>query len=145
MWSERPGKPPIMTKQAIAIAIASKIAEIDALLADHPACVDWVIEVHPELSFLSIATKLGSSFAEGLPPKKRTTGHAARTTLIASVMPDSTGQLAAIAWPRYEVGRDDPLDAYAALWSAHRHGHAVSEILGGGERDERGLLQRMIV
>ena len=132
-----------MTKQAI--AIASKIAEIDALLADAPSRRDWVVEVHPELSFLALAKSLPSVFAAGFPSKKRTPGYTIRKGLIEEALPCAKDQLAAPPWLRRAAARDDPLDAYVALWSAHRHHHGVSETLGGHERDERGLLQRMIV
>jgi Protein of unknown function (DUF429) len=92
---------PIMTKQAI--AIGTKIAEVDALLTERPKRRDWVVEVHPELSFLRIATTPGSPFAHGLPRKKRTTGYAARLGLVAEVTPDSDAQLTAITWHRADV------------------------------------------
>lgn len=137
------GNHPIMTKQAI--AIGPKIAEVDKLLASRRDRQDWLTEVHPELSFLAIAKSLHSPLAAGLPLKTRAAGYKARLQLIEGVMPGGKHELAAVAWLRRDVGRDDPPDAYAALWSAHRHHHRVCDTLGGGESDERGLLQRMIV
>jgi predicted RNase H-like nuclease len=134
---------PIMTKQAI--AIGTKIAEVDALLTERPKRRDgWWRFI---LSCLSCGSRrpLDPRSLTDSRRKKRTTGYAARLGLVAEVTPDSDAQLAAITWPRADVARDDPLDAYAALWSAHRHRHGVSETLGGHEHDERGLLQRMVI
>ena len=37
------------------------------------------------------------------------------------------------------AARDDVLDAYALLWSAHRAWRGEARVLGGSEQDERGL------
>jgi predicted RNase H-like nuclease len=80
------------------------------------------VEVHPELSFLALAQALGRPEAQiGLPRKQRSAGKTLRRALLTAVTPDIEGQLAAVSWPRTQVGVDDVLDAYAALWSARRY------------------------
>ena len=99
----------------------------------------WSVEVHPELSFLALA---GASRA--LPPKRRTDGLRVRRELLAAVAPDGELRLGAWAAPRRDAALDDLLDAYAALWSARRHAAGGADVLGDGERDERGLLMQMV-
>jgi predicted RNase H-like nuclease len=138
-----PGRHPIMARQAI--AIAPRIAALDALLTERPERQQWLVEAHPELSFLALARARGQLAADAqLPPKRSGTGGSLRAALIADALPDSEERIAAAPWPRREVARDDLLDAYAALWSALRHRAGTAMVLGG-ERDERGLLKRIVV
>lgn len=137
---------PVMTKQSM--AIAPKIAEADELLAADSARQEWLIEVHPELSFLALARALGRLEAStGLPRKKRTAGRAVRTSLIAAEFPDAPARIAAVEWSTTEVARDDILDAYAGLWSALRFVRRRPEliVLGDGSRDDAGILAQMVV
>ena len=64
--------------------------------------------------------------------------------LLAAVAPDGELRLGAWAAPRRDAALDDLLDAYAALWSARRHAAGGADVLGDGERDERGLLMQMV-
>jgi len=133
----RAGDHPVLSHQAV--GLFARIAEADALLAERPARQAWVVEVHPELSFLALA---GASRA--LPPKRRTDGLRVRRELLAAVAPDGELRLGAWAAPRRDAALDDLLDAYAALWSARRHAAGGADVLGDGERDERGLLMQMV-
>jgi predicted RNase H-like nuclease len=139
------GRHPVMTKQAM--AIAPKIAEADVLLSANAARQGWLVEVHPELSFLALARSLTRPEAKtGLPRKKRAAGRALRVSLITASLPDAPHQLSAVAWNRADVGRDDVLDAYAGLWSALRFARHDRDLVvyGGLARDEARLLMQMI-
>ena len=91
---------------AQAFALRAKILEVDAWLRSRPT-VD-VIEVHPEVSF---ATMAGAP----LPGKRTPEGQQARLDALA---------VAGIARPSVLKGSgyatDDVLDACAVAWSAHR-------------------------
>ena len=91
---------------AQAFALRAKILEVDAWLRSRPT-VD-VIEVHPEVSF---ATMAGAP----LPGKRTAEGQQARLEALAA---------AGIARPSVLKGggyaADDVLDACAVAWSAHR-------------------------
>ena len=100
---------------AQAFAILAKVREWDAVLQADAAARAIVREVHPEVSFAAL------NGGVGLAERKRSAaGEAARTRLLA----DSFGAAAVVgllaAVPRQAAGRDDVLDALAALWSAER-------------------------
>jgi predicted RNase H-like nuclease len=103
--------------------ILDKIREVDAAMK--PSLQRRVREAHPEVSF---------ALLNGAPlrfPKKRREGEEERRRLLRPVF----GEL-----PRVPgAARDDVLDAYALLWSARRLLYGEARILGGGERDARGL------
>ena len=96
---------------AQAFALRAKILEVDAWLRSRPT-VD-VVEVHPEVSFASMA-------GAALPGKRTPEGRAARLAALAA---------AGIARPSVLKGSgyapDDVLDACAVAWTAHRR--AVGE------------------
>jgi predicted RNase H-like nuclease len=135
---------PIMTRQAI--AILPKIAEVDAAMRVDASRQEWIVEVHPELCFLALAARLGEPVtATGLPRKRGVAGRAARLALLRRVFPDVSERVDAAPWPRREVGRDDILDAYAALWTARRYAadpEGTARL--GGDLDACGLVQRMV-
>jgi predicted RNase H-like nuclease len=120
--------------------IMKKIAEVDAVLCEQSSQQEWLIEVHPEVSFRELAD-------EDLPRKKFAAGKQRRHELLRGCFPDIDDRLRSVPWRRRDVGYDDMLDAYVALWSALRfargRGHYVE--LGDGERDERDLVMRMVV
>ena len=120
------------------VNIAPKIAGVDRVLRASPGRADWLIEVHPELSFRTLA-------GEDLAPKRSSGGAACRRALVAARFPDAPQRLDAVRWRRREVGADDLLDAYAALWTAQRFVAGVHTELGDGARDAYGLPQRIIV
>jgi predicted RNase H-like nuclease len=135
---------PIMTQQTI--AILPKIEEVDEVMRADPSRQDWIVEVHPEVCFVALAEELGDAMvATGLPCKQRTAGRCARLALLQRVFRDVGEQAAEAPWPRVEVGRDDILDAYAALWTARRCAyHRQSIVRLGGDPDDHGLVRRMV-
>jgi predicted RNase H-like nuclease len=84
-----------------------------------------VREAHPEVSF---------ALLKGAPmrfAKKSAEGEAERVRLLRPIfceIPTVPG-----------AARDDVLDAFALLWSARRARRGHARVLGGDERDERGL------
>lgn len=112
-----------------AFRLLPKIAQVDSMLS--PLDERRVAEVHPECSFALLA-------GAPLPPKRTVEGAQIRRALLTHEF----GSLPPV--PR-GAREDDLLDAYAALWSAERFQHGVHTTLGGEERDERGLVMRMVV
>jgi predicted RNase H-like nuclease len=91
-----------------ALGLATRILTLDAVLAAEPTLP--VIEVHPELSFATLAGRV-------LDRKKSAAGVGQRVAALLTWRPDVASVLAA-APP--DVPVDDALDALAALWSAVR-------------------------
>ena len=106
--------------------LVPKIAEVAAEV--EPG--DAVAEVHPELS---LATLAGAPLATG---KRRAAGRSQRLALLSPAFPDLAERLAARP---PGCAPDDVLDAYATLWTARRMAAGRAEVLGDGERDQRGL------
>ena len=112
--------------------LVGKIREVDMHVS--PALEDRVCEVHPECSFAAM------NGHQPLTSKHRAEGLMQRNALITqhfgTVPPTPRG-----ARP------DDVLDAYAVLWSVERFaaGRHFTFPSGGGQRDERGLLMRIVV
>jgi predicted RNase H-like nuclease len=128
----------VLTQQGI--QIMGKIEQVDrALLADRRR-EDWLVEVHPEVSFRELAQ-------EDLPRKKRSTGKKRRLALLRPHFPDIDDRLDAVTWLRKEVAYDDLLDAYVSLWSALRFARRPDNFieLGDGQTDSCGLRMRMVV
>ena len=103
--------------------ILHKIREVDEAMT--PRLQRRVREAHPEVSF---ALLNGSPLRFA---KKSADGEAERRRLLRPIF----GEIPAVPGS----ARDDVLDAYALLWSAHRARRGEARVLGGGERDERGL------
>ena len=120
--------------------ILPKIAEVDSLMRADPRREEWLVEVHPEVSFRVLAGR-------DLPPKRSRAGRDARRKRLADQFHDLDDRLETTAWRRRDVGIDDRLDAYAALWSAlrFRRGPGHHLVLGDGERDRAGIAMRIIV
>jgi predicted RNase H-like nuclease len=142
------GEHPVMTHQTI--NIAPRIAEADRVLRADPRRQEWLLEVHPELSFRALAgvALAGVALAGvALEPKRTSRGAARRLALVAGQFPDAPQHLAGRTWPRAEVARDDLLDAYAVLWTALRvaRGPGHHRELGDGRRDAHGLRMRVVV
>lgn len=114
----------------------SKIEQVDQSLLADPSRQDWLIEVHPEVSFRGLAW-------EDLPRKKSSAGRGRRLALLRQSFSDVDERLDVVPWPSKDVAYDDLLDAYVSLWSALRFARGLE--LGGGELDSRGLRMRMIV
>lgn len=130
---ESPGAPRLSAQST---AIIPKIAEVDRFLRQHAAAQDWLIEVHPELSFQHWAeTPLLS--------KRSPAGAIERLRLVRSRFPGVEETLSALPHPGSSVGLDDALDACSALWSALRWQNGA--VVLGGELDSCGLVMRMVV
>jgi predicted RNase H-like nuclease len=91
-----------------ALGLATRILALDSVLAADPALS--VIEVHPELSFATLAGRV-------LDRKKSAAGVGQRMAALQGWRPDIA---AALATAPSNVPIDDALDALAALWSAAR-------------------------
>ncbi len=90
---------------------------------------DAVFEVHPELSFATMAgAPLGTR-------KRDAAGRQERLDLLLTGFPDVAGQLAARP---AGCAADDVLDAYAVLWTVRRIAAGTAEVLGDGALDEAG-------
>jgi len=121
-----------LTGRAISLQtfhIGPKIAQWDAV--DLPADV---VEVHPELSFRTLAPDV--AFAA----KRTARGAGQRIAALAGWLDPA----AALADLPTGTGLDDVLDALAAAWSAQRWAAGRAEVLGG-DPDERGRPMRVVV
>jgi predicted RNase H-like nuclease len=127
-----------LTRQGF--GILPKIAEVDSLMRADPRREEWLVEVHPEVSFRELAGR-------DLPPKRSSAGREARQKQLADQFHDLDEHRETTAWRRRDVGIDDRLDAYVALWSAlrFRRGPGHHLVLGDGERDAAGIPMRVIV
>jgi len=105
--------------------LVPKIADADRHVAPGAA----VAEVHPELSFATLAG------APLLTRKREAAGRAERCALLSGPFPDVAGNLG--RRPR-GCAPDDVLDAYAVLWTVRRIAAGTAEVLGDGEVDETG-------
>jgi len=95
--------------------ICPKIAEVDALLSDEPALVQRVKEVHPELLFWAFNAGRAMQHA-----KKSRDGAKERAALIERLEPRAPELIERTlkAHRRTQVGRDDVVDALAAMLTA---------------------------
>lgn len=121
--------------------ITKKIKEVDDWLAANPSADVWLLECHPEVSFLALNG--GRHLVDA---KKTPEGKAARRAVIARAFPDAPTQLDAAAgqWRRAAVGVDDLHDAYACLHSALAVLDGTAQSLGDGSTDARGRPMRMV-
>jgi predicted RNase H-like nuclease len=120
---------------AQAAGLISKIAEVDEFVRSTSDVEDWLVEVHPEISFLAWN-------GQPLAGKKSPAGALQRLRLPRGHFAGVEDGLLALESSR--VGLDDALDACAALWSAVRQVNGEAETLGG-DRDANGLIMRMVV
>ncbi len=109
---------------------------VDAFLLAHPAAQDWLLEVHPELSFARWA---GQPVSGKLSPA----GAIQRLRLVRDRFAGAEDALADLPHTGSRIGFDDALDACAALWSALRFPHEAQVL--GGECDDHGLAMRMVI
>lgn len=117
--------------------LVARIRDMDTALRADPGVAARIHEVHPESSF-----HLWSGQA-GLPPKKTAAGRAARLTLVEARWPGAWAASRA-ACRKALVRDDDLLDAFAALWSAHRIAAGTAlQLPAEVARDAHGL--RMVI
>lgn len=157
-------------------AIFDKIWETDRFVRDGQRpdgswpVEDWLFEVHPELSFQHLhdtdraraARWTNRETVAGpwpqLASKKSARGLLQRLTLVGQHFTDVQERVRDQEWSATGT-LDDPLDAYAALWTARRvaqHGVDAVQVLGRVPGDDgamavprdnggKGLLMRMVV
>lgn len=114
-------------------AITRKIREVDLALDDASGHDRRVYEVHPEVCFAKLNRGFPMAFA-----KKTSAGRAERLRLLSQVFSDAPARLVEER-VRKQVGADDVLDAFAALWSAMRIGSGEHESLPAiPEHDAQG-------
>lgn len=121
-----------------AFNLLPKIGQVDEALGEPPEMVllERVFEAHPESAFAELA-------GHPLTTRKRTgEGRLERLALLSSIFTDDIGLL-----DRRHRGAagDDVLDAAILLRTAHRVITGVAVILGGGDRDERGIPMRVAI
>ncbi len=93
--------------------IVARIRDMDRALRAARRMAERIHEVHPESSFHLWCGRAG------LPPKKTAEGRTARRSLVEAQWPGAWAATRA-THPKALVRDDDLLDAFAALWSAHR-------------------------
>lgn len=122
--------------------ITAKIKEVDDWLAANPSADLWLLECHPEVSFLALSG--GRPLDDA---KKTPEGQATRRALVTHAFPDAPLQLDAVVgrWRRAEVGIDDLHDAYACLHSALAVLAGTARMLGDGTTDARGRPTRIVM
>lgn len=117
-----------------------KIREVDALLREDRRARSVVREVHPEISFW--AWSLGRPMRAS---KRTPEGQAERRRLVDGWLPRGY-EAAREGRLKKEVGDDDILDAFAALFTAHLVWSGEARSLSGAEspRDEEGLPMEIV-
>jgi predicted RNase H-like nuclease len=107
-----PGEPiPGVNRQTV--GVFDKVADADKYLQANKDAQAWLIECHPEISFLRL------SGGKPLVSKSKAPGVLARLALIEREFPGTTQALEVLD-PAESVPLADLLDAYAALWTALR-------------------------
>jgi len=120
--------------------ITAKVREVDALLQARPELRGWLREVHPELSFSTLA---GAPLPH---PKKTPSGKQLRQALIAATFGAGAYEAVRAQFRRTAVANDDILDAFAALWSAERLLNGLAAVLPTTpEHDATGLSMEIVV
>ncbi|MFI9653852.1 DUF429 domain-containing protein [Guyparkeria sp. GHLCS8-2] len=118
-----------------------KVRELDDLLRARPEWRDRLAEVHPELSFLAL-----NGDAPLLASKHRIDGIYRRRTLIAEAFSMAAIESVVAQLAGTRVKEDDMLDAFAALWSAHRWIVGTAETLPPDPpKDACGLPMRIVI
>ncbi len=121
-----------MSRQAF--GILPKIREVDQLMT--PEAQETVREIHPELCFYGLT---GHPMRHN---KRLTEGKAERLGALQGRF--SGIERALGVFPRFQVGSDDVLDAYAAAWTAQRIAdNAAKRIPSRPPIDAKGLRMEM--
>jgi predicted RNase H-like nuclease len=121
---------PPRAPSAQAFQLVKAIRALDDALGEPP--LEHVLEVHPELAFRSLDSRVRD-------PKGTARGLVQRLTALRTVMDVDAALLSAP--PR--VPAVDALDACAAAWSGRRIADGVAESVGDGARDRRGRPMRI--
>lgn len=120
-------------------AILGKVHEVDTFLRSNPECQGWIREVHPEVSFWcwNSRTPMGHG-------KKSALGFAEREKMILDHFREAYLRLRTNV-PSGQFGRDDLMDAFAALWTAERaHSGKALVLPPNPPRDEYGLRMEIV-
>ena len=118
-----------------AFSLGQQIKQVDAFVLQNPDCHSWLLEVHNEVSFRSMA-------GEVLPRKKTPDGGSKREDLVRRQLKN-----AGLPKDLLSPGQAQPvhvLDALAALWTAQRFRDGDSFVLGG-DLDAHGVPMRIVV
>ena len=122
-------------------ALVPKIRQVNEFLKDTNAANGRIREVHPELCFWAL---------NGARPmvhrKKSREGFVERAGVLRLLYP-STAKIVEEAlskWRRYEVGRDDILDALVAAVTARMGYGALRSIPDSAEHDRYGIAMKMV-
>ena len=122
--------------------ISGKIKEADMFLQENPDYKDILIESHPEVCFWALAGGKPMEFY-----KKTPKGERERIDILRKFIGDFNGILnsAREHLPAEKYVLDDLLDAAVLMVSARRSSHHYIEKFSENcERDERGLLMRIV-
>lgn len=122
---------PSMSAQAFGIVAA--VHAVDEAL--DPAEEKRVVEAHPEVAFALMGG------GRDVPGKRTAAGVGVRLRLLQDRLP---AVLEAVERVPAQAALDDALDALACAWVAARWRRAEATVLGDGERDERGLVMRIV-
>lgn len=120
-----------MTRQTF--HILSKIRQVQEWIERRPDLSRKIFEVHPEVSFQSMAGGVPTQHR-----KKNSAGKQERIDLLRKFFPVDRESIRARKI-RDQVEEDDLIDALAALWTAERISSGRHEILPGGNRRERNF------
>lgn len=119
-------------------AILPRIRDVDILLRESSALLNFVYEVHPEVCF--VHWNAGRSLRN---PKTSGFGFVERLAMVQRVFGSSPEEVHA-TFRRNQVTDDDILDAFAALWTAQRiHDGRAVRVDNSDERDDCGLPMQM--
>lgn len=118
--------------------IGAKIRDFDEAIRNIGPYPQWLIEVHPEVSFRLLAKKDLSS-------KKKAAGKKERRAFLQGAFPglQISRVVDGLDYPKNRVAEDDRLDACVALWSAFRLVRKEHRVLGG-DNDEFGIPMRIV-
>ncbi|MBU6328499.1 MAG: DUF429 domain-containing protein [Acidobacteria bacterium] len=121
-----------------AFNLIPKIVQVDRALGDppDPRILARVVEAHPESAFAELA---GAPLTSA---KRTAAGRAERLALLATVFHEGNHLL-----ERRHPGAapDDVLDAAVLVRTAHRMVTGSAMVLGGEERDARGIPMRVVI
>jgi predicted RNase H-like nuclease len=121
-------------------AIYPKIRQLDELLQTRRDLCEKIFEVHPEVSFCA-----WNSMEPIIEPKKSKEGADKRRALITQHFGADAFEPIRARYKRKEVGDDDILDAFAALWTGERILNGTSGNLPESPLpDSLGLPMRMV-
>ncbi len=123
-------------------AISDKIREVDCLMSSHPEAKRRFWEAHPEVSFWAWQGH-GMEYS-----KKTAAGRKRRRQLVESHFGPAVDRVIREIRDQYlvqEVGHDDILDAFAALWTAERISRGEYGTLPENPpADARGIPMRIV-